>query len=161
MNKEQVNDYYNVDNCYKVDDKSVSGFFEAHRWLSHFHPCSVFYEGDMYPSAENAFQAAKALWCDRPKFVNLTPSEAKAEGAKVCIDVDRWNQRKKNVMRKILWDKFNRNQDLKELLLATGLKYLEEANWWGDVYWGTCGGAGENNLGKLLMEIRGSLRGVT
>jgi predicted NAD-dependent protein-ADP-ribosyltransferase YbiA (DUF1768 family) len=38
---------------------------------------------------------------------------------------------------------------------------MEETNWWGDKFWGVHRtslseqGVGENNLGKLLMDIRG------
>lgn len=47
------------------------------------------------------------------------------------------------------------DKDNYELLMATGNKYLEERNWWGDLYWGRDKeGNGENMLGKLLMEIR-------
>ena len=149
-----------VDSCHKVDEKSIKGFFEDYRWLSNFHPCNIVFEGDTYPSSENAYQAAKALWADRDQFFTCTPQEAKDKGALIPIDVDDWDRRRKKVMRTVLWDKFTRNPDLKEKLLATGSKYLEETNWWGDIYWGVCGGVGENTLGKLLMEIRGSLRGV-
>jgi predicted NAD-dependent protein-ADP-ribosyltransferase YbiA (DUF1768 family) len=36
---------------------------------------------------------------------------------------------------------------------------LEERNSWGDSYWGTdINGVGENNLGKILMDIRSELK---
>jgi hypothetical protein len=44
------------------------------------------------------------------------------------------------------------------LLLATGDMELIEDNDWDDTYWGVCNGAGENNLGKLLMKIRAEAR---
>jgi hypothetical protein len=157
MSKEQV------DACYKVDERAIRGFFEDHRWLSNYHICNVMFEGDIYPSSENAFQAAKAMWCERNKFFTCTPSESKKLGSKITMsarDVELWDQRKKRVMRVVLFDKFTRNPELKDQLLATGNKYLEEANWWGDIFWGVCDGVGENNLGKLLMEVRAALRGV-
>ena len=38
--------------------------------------------------------------------------------------------------------------------------HLEEGNWWGDIFWGVDKktGAGENNLGKILMKVREELR---
>ena len=57
-------------------------------------------------------------------------------------------------MKTILLDKFTRNLDLKEMLLETKGKYLEETNWWGDKFWGVCNNTGQNQLGQLLMAIR-------
>ena len=46
----------------------------------------------------------------------------------------------------------------KKLLLATGDRYIEETNTWGDTFWGVCNGKGENNLGKIIMKIRDTLK---
>ena len=54
--------------CSTYNDKEIKGFFGGYRWLSNYHICDVQYEGDIFPSSENAFQAAKALWCDRSLF---------------------------------------------------------------------------------------------
>ena len=68
-----------------------------------------------------------------------------------------WDDIKLRVMRKALRYKF-RDNILCMKLLSTGDSYIEEENWWGDTYWGVCNGVGENNLGKLLMEVREELR---
>ena len=34
---------------------------------------------------------------------------------------------------------------------------LIEGNEWGDTFWGTCDGIGENHLGKILMRIRNEM----
>ena len=49
---------------------------------------------------------------------------------------------------------------LKNRLLETGNEELQEGNRWGDTYWGISltTDQGENNLGKILMVIRGKLR---
>ena len=60
-------------------------------------------------------------------------------------------------MEDFLRQKFT-DSDLKEKLLATGDAELIEGNHWGDVIWGVCNGIGENNLGKLLMNIRNDLK---
>ena len=41
-----------------------------------------------------------------------------------------------------------------EMLLATDDMEIIEGNVWGDTFWGVCDGKGENNLGKVLMEVR-------
>ena len=48
--------------------------------------------------------------------------------------------------------------DLAQKLIATGNAYLEEGNQWGDKFWGTVNGTGENMLGKILMKERDILR---
>ena len=48
--------------------------------------------------------------------------------------------------------------ELREALLNTDNAKLIEGNWWGDKFWGICNGVGENNLGKLLMEVRDEIR---
>ena len=54
--------------------------------------------------------------------------------------------------------KFSQHPELAEKLLATGNAHLEEGNSWGDKVWGTVGGVGANNLGKILMRVRETLR---
>ena len=47
----------------------------------------------------------------------------------------------------------------KQMLLMTEGCHLEERNSWHDGFWGTdVNGVGENNLGKILMEIRYDLK---
>ena len=57
----------------------------------------------------------------------------------------------------ILRDKYRHN-DLKQKLLETENKHLEESVWWNDMFWGTQNGKGESHLGRLLMEIREDLK---
>lgn len=58
-------------------------------------------------------------------------------------------------MRDIVHIKFSSNDDLREALINTGSEELVEGNYWGDTFWGQSPvGTGQNNLGKILMEIR-------
>lgn len=138
-------------------DKAIKGFFGGYRWLSNFHPCYIEYSGEAFPSSENAYQFAKCANIEeRSVFLDCTPFEAKKHGSKVKLRGD-WDHYRLVVMRDILIDKF-RDPYLRDLLLKTGDRYLEETNWWNDTYWGVCKGIGENNLGKILMELRENLR---
>lgn len=140
------------------DEHFVKGFFEEYRYLSNFHLCEVHYEGRVYPSSENAYQAAKAeLESEKDKFVGITPGQSKKLGRTVLMRSD-WDKVKVRIMEEIVRDKFTRNEDLKVLLLETGDKWLEETNWWGDKFWGVCNGVGQNQLGKVLMKVRGELK---
>lgn len=60
-------------------------------------------------------------------------------------------------MKDLVFQKF-KNEELKIKLLQTGNEELIEGNTWGDKFWGICNGVGENNLGKILMEIRQFLK---
>lgn len=145
------------------DEDSVRGFFFEYRWLSNFHPCEVFFEGLMYPSSENAYQAAKFPKEFRDPFTGYTPEKSKKEGRKLNLSHSMemsWECSKVSVMERIILDKFTRNQDLGRLLNDTGHRYLEETNWWGDRFWGADeAGQGSNHLGCILMSTRKQLRG--
>ena len=59
-------------------------------------------------------------------------------------------------MKNICLAKFLQNPDLKEKLLSTGDAELVEGNTWNDTFWGVNSrtGKGDNNLGKILMNVR-------
>lgn len=136
------------------DDNNIKGFFGPYRWLSNFHLCPVSWQGILYPSSENAYQAAKCMYVEeRAGFIHITPSQAKNRGRAIKMRTD-WLDVRLVIMRQILYDKFTRNPDLKDMLLSTGNKYLEETNWWRDEFWGVCKGIGLNNLGRILMDTR-------
>lgn len=69
-----------------------------------------------------------------------------------------WENMKQKYMYDICKAKFEQNPDIRQKLLDTGNRHLEECNTWNDRYWGTVNGKGENNLGKILMRIRDELR---
>lgn len=136
----------------------IDSFRGKYRFLSNFYPCSIEYQENIYPSVEHAFQAAKTLdldWQEKIYFAPY-PVDAKRLGRKAPLRED-WEDVKIGVMRNFLRQKFS-TFELKSKLLATGDEQLIEGNWWGDIFWGICEGRGENNLGKLLMEIREEIR---
>jgi ribA/ribD-fused uncharacterized protein len=137
--------------------EAILGFRGKYRWLSNFVDCPVTFEDVMYPSTENAYQAAKTLDLEeRRQFETLSASEAKKAGQKVKKRTD-WEQASLYIMTHILLKKFTQPQ-FEEKLLATGDAYIEETNHWGDTFWGVCDGVGENHLGQIIMKIRSYLR---
>jgi hypothetical protein len=58
----------------------------------------------------------------------------------------------------VLRAKFAPGTELAGKLLDTGGAHLEEGNTWGDTFWGTVNGAGDNYLGLCLMKVREELR---
>lgn len=129
------------------------------RWLSNFWPSLVYYDGVLYPTVENAYQAAK-FPPDSPQRLQLrdcTAREAKAIGPTALIEPTEWNIRRVPVMYGLLQQKFCVDSDLSHRLLATGDGQLVEGNNWGDRFWGV-DGHGLNMLGRLLMIIRDTLK---
>ena len=136
------------------DDQNIKGFFGDYRWLSNFEPCKVIWDGVEYPSSENAYQAAKTMDHDlRIKLSKVIPADSKKISKSISIRED-WDDIKVSIMYNICLDKFTRNPELGTKLIDTEDKYLEESNHWKDTFWGVCNGVGQNNLGKILMQIR-------
>ena len=135
-------------------DSPILGFFGKYRFLSNYHLCTCLVYDIPFKSSEHAYMYQKAIFPeDQQRIIYAeTPKEAKKIGSDVTLRPD-WNYYRKEAMLIALQAKF-RNADLKKMLQDTGDSYLEETNTWGDTYWGVCGRAGQNNLGKLLMEIR-------
>lgn len=139
----------------------INNFRGPYAFLSNFHLCVVEHNGIKYISAEHAYQACKSL-SDIDKYIiwsQDTPAKAKAQGKRITIRKD-WDQIKLIAMKEVLLAKFL-NYDLRQQLLATQDSILIEGNTWGDTYWGECPiGIGENNLGKILMEVREHYRRI-
>lgn len=135
--------------------------FRGEYWLlSNFYNCSIEYEGKIYPSVENAFQASKVLDEDeREIFTKCTPVEAKRLGRKVKLRDD-WEEVKVLIMTELIFTKFR----MKELsnLLQNVSEDIVEHNTWHDNFWGVCtcskcNGRGANVLGIILCKVRDNL----
>lgn len=138
----------------------ITIFDGKYAFLSNFHEVSVYYDGRVYGSSEAAYQAQKAVkFDDAWEFTKYAPLKAKRMGRKIEIRLD-WAAVRVAFMRDILFAKFFQNPALAERLLATGNCKLVEGNYWHDTFWGVDSetGEGQNNLGKLLMEIREELK---
>ena len=132
-----------------IDKFEGNNFF-----LSNFYISLVQYGDLMFTSSEAAFQSAKTLDLEIKKsFCELSPHKAKSMGRRVKLRSD-WEEVKYEVMKHVVRDKFNRNNNLKCQLIDTGNAKLIEGNTWNDTEWGVCNGIGTNWLGKILMEIR-------
>lgn len=136
---------------------AIDSFQGEHRWLSNFWPARVVYERFLYPSVENAYQAAKLDPALRRQFMSCTPGQAKRAGRVAAVRAD-WDQVKLQVMEQLIAQKFFAGSELATKLLETDDAPLIEGNTWGDTFWGVCRGKGENNLGKLLMARRAELK---
>ena len=139
---------------YKSLPNRVMGLYGDHRPLSNFHEESFIWQDALWPASENAYQAAKTYQRDWGQFCLMSPKGAKQAGKKVTLIDPNWDTNRLVIMKSILEAKFRQCSLARMVLFSTNHKHLEECNWWGDTYWGTCDGKGENNLGKTLMVIR-------
>lgn len=136
----------------------INSFRGPRHFLSNFHSEALLYKGILYRTAEHAYQASKAVFQpDRERIAGMrTPGEAKRAGREVRIMRKDWEEVKVEVMLEIVRIKF-KAEGLAKMLLATKDEELVEENTWGDKFWGTSGGVGRNELGKILMQVREEL----
>lgn len=136
----------------------IDKFDGEYAFLSNFYPSNIYHDGICYPTVEHAFQAAKTMNLDeRMKIANLeTPGKAKRAGRQVALRSD-WENVKYEIMKELVTIKFI-NPSLRKLLLETKSYELIEGNDWNDTCWGVCNGIGQNNLGKILMQVREDLK---
>jgi ribA/ribD-fused uncharacterized protein len=141
----------------------ISSFTGQYEFLSNFYTFNMWYDGDLWPSVENAYQAQKTLdWVKRQQFLRISSGRAKRLGRALTDIRPDWDTLKNNVMLDLLRVKFS-HQTPKEMLLATGEEDLLEGNDWHDNWFGSCtcdqcGDKGFNHLGKLLMKVREELK---
>lgn len=141
----------------------IPKFTGEHAFLSNFHPSPIEIDGITYPTVEHAFQAAKTNDHATKQAIAAkdTPGKAKRAGGKrgIIKDFDpAWETRKVQVMAELCRLKFQ-DPELRAKLLATGDQELQEGNNWNDTFWGVSlkTGKGQNNLGKILMQIRAEI----
>ncbi len=144
-----------------IGKPTVHCFRNEYRFLSNFWDAPVTYRGLTYQNAEAAFQAQKCQTEEeKVQFTTLRSNEAKRLGRYVQLRPN-WENVKLPIMEEILRAKFTQNEDLRELLVATGDLVLEEGNSWGDTFWGVDAKTreGRNHLGRILMRVRKELQG--
>jgi hypothetical protein len=126
-------------------------------FLSNLYRCGVRFEGQVFRSAEDAYQFGKpkdpevALWLIKAPKPHLCAAAAHALFA-FDISPD-WQQKKVTRMARVIDAKFT-SEDLAEKLIATWPRMLiEKSNT--DAFWGIGKkGTGQNMLGILLMATR-------
>lgn len=127
-------------------------FTGPYRFLSNFYiePDGTHVEGE--------YQAHKLNPPTPGLLQNVTPSQAKAIGRgyhQKGLVRSNWKQVNLGIMQELVFKKFVDHEILRDRLVQTGDSKLIEGNWWGDTFWGQCRGLGENNLGIILMRVRG------
>ena len=134
---------------------------DTHREFSNFAPFGIDLDGAWWPTVENYYQAQKfsdsALRQSIRKAAKPAIAKSLADHNKAAIRAD-WDAVKDEVMYRAVRRKFERHDELKAMLLATGDEELVEAAPT-DTYWGVGrDGTGQNKLGKIMARIRDELR---
>lgn len=130
--------------------------------LSNFWRAGVFLDEHHWPSTEHYFQAMKFDDEAHRERIRRAPAPKLAKKLGQSREVTMrptWDDEKNEVMKKALLAKFTQHDALRHVLLGTGAAQLVEHTQ-NDAVWGDGGdGKGENRLGKLLEEVRETLRG--
>jgi hypothetical protein len=135
---------------------------ETHREFSNFAPFGIELDDAWWPTVEHYYQAQKfadaGLRAKIRKAEKPPIAKGLADTNKAMIRPD-WDQHKDEVMYRAVRCKFERHDEIKAMLLATGEEELVESAPT-DTYWGVGrDGTGQNKLGKILMRLRDELRG--
>jgi N-glycosidase YbiA len=139
---------------------------EPYGCFSNFSPHRIDLEGVIWSTSEHYYQAQKFVGT---QYHHLCGQIRQAASPELAAAIGRnplhivrsdWNLLKTNIMYRAVFTKFKSHSDLKALLLGTGEALIVE-NSPTDSYWG-CGpdGLGQNQLGKVLMQIRQELRNL-
>ena len=134
----------------------IGPFRGKYFFLSNFYPVIIEYEGINYPTSEHAFQAAKTtVIFHRKSIADISSTSSAKRYGRGLILRPNWDNIRIAIMTDIMRIKFV-IPELRNKLLDTGNEEIVEINTWGDNFWGVSGKLedGQNNLGKILMQVR-------
>ena len=131
--------------------------------FSNFSRHGIELDGKYWPTTEHYFQAQKFAGTEFEEKVRLTqtPREVANMGRDRSLPLRKdWEQVKDSIMTRAVLKKVQTHDIVKKALLSTSHDEIIEDSPI-DYYWG-CGanGTGKNMLGKILVEIRNTIRTV-
>ncbi|MEU5874184.1 NADAR domain-containing protein [Glycomyces sp. NPDC047369] len=126
--------------------------------FNNFSAHSVEFQGNLYPTSEHAYQAAKCIDpVGRVEIQNArSPLQAKELANEKYRDVrdPEWDSKKVSVLEEILRAKLTQHREAREALRESGDEEIIEDSPT-DYFWGEgVDGTGQNMLGKLWMKLR-------
>ena len=139
------------------------------KWLSTYNKANTFnYKGRDYETIEHAFNSQKNMDSDyqdlftlgTETYISEDPSIAKKTGKNTNLKklkkslVENWDTEQIIIMKDITRVFFETNPDIRIKLLDTNESILVNSGPGVDSFWGITKGSGENNHGKILMELR-------
>lgn len=142
----------------------IDRFRGEHFYLSNCYPAPTPHRGQLFPTSEHAYMAARTTDPDAVAAILATPDPLEAQRiGRAARQLGDWATLRYTVMKEIVTAKFTHNPDLAAKLIATGNAVLIEGNTWHDQTWGHCTCdehrdiRGDNALGACLMAVRARL----
>ena len=142
----------------------VIGFYPREFYpLDNFSSFKVEWNGYLYASLEEAYQAASFMGSDESLVESIKHSHSADEAQRIAYanrDKQRkdWNEVKLSIMEELLRLKIDQNPYVRKKLLQTEQYTIVEDSP-KDAFWGWGPNRdGENNLGKLWMKIRDEIK---
>ena len=166
-----------TDKCaaYRPHQNDVEPFKHPNNVLTNYYPCDIKLYGQVFKSAEHCYLWHKCTDLMEPElaervFSASTPEEAKRISTELGTqkDLTDWDNKKIDIMRKILLAKLDSCNLYRNVLLKSGDKILVEST--KDKFWGSNMShflvkttdpifyPGENQLGRLHMQIRDNIK---
>jgi ribA/ribD-fused uncharacterized protein len=151
------------------------GILSTHNPLSNFFPCEVVLDGQKFNSSEQAYQYEKAVFANDIETAasilgETEPARQKRLSQRIAnLNRDEWNDKRVNIMKHIIQAKFTQNGQLREKLLSTNDLIVVECNGRDINYanglplvskdiFNKSKWRGKNELGEILMEVRGTIK---
>lgn len=137
----------------------IDGFTGLFVLFSNWARTPIEIDGMRFTTADHAYtrrQIASEEIASQVRYIP-TPSGAVELRDRVAVRAD-WPIEQLASMEEILTRKFTPGSDPAKFLISTGQATLRNENWWGDRFWGTVDGSGDNTLGQILQTLRESLR---
>lgn len=146
----------------KIDptDKGAVLFYEVEFYMfSNFSSFAVEYDGETYPTAEHAYQAAK-FYPIKYEIREMIRKARSAHDAKETAHAfaeemrDDWKSVKLQIMEEIIWEKLCQHPFIQQRLAETEMRAIIE-NSRKDAFWGWGSNkSGKNHLGRIWMNVR-------
>ena len=135
----------------------IERFTGQYEFLNNSYPALMSFRGDLFPTAEHAFQSTKASSDDEYQIIKRAKTATESRRLGRCIPLkEGWIESQVHIMEEVLRSKFE-NPFLAEMLVLT---HPSELIYTGSrsEFWGFVNGEGQNQFGLLLMKIRDEIR---
>ena len=138
----------------------VEAFIGYHSFMTNDFQTEVYHSGHIYPSVSYAFQAARAPDENMRNLIKKSPTLiGMYDIAKTFQEPSDWPFARLKVMEALHRDKFRRSPILREKLLSTGDRSLNNELFELDpegenIFWGLVDSRGQNQLGRILEQLR-------
>ena len=143
------------------DTNTISSFRGQYACLKNTAYCPIIFNGDRYPSIENALAAARIPDEHahlRHEIMSMDPYKVK-EATAIFPVVKDWRSHEQKVLLGFMRQKFKQGTHVATVLSNTGEAWLVDGMRNNNGYWGcNADGTGLNVIGQLLMHRRRELK---